>query len=227
MTRAHNFKDETSNIYGRLSVIRWHSTKTSKSGKSHVAQWLCRCDCGNEIVVDGRNLRSGNSTSCGCYNLEQIKQPRTHGKSYEKVYNIYNHMVKRCLDTSNSKYGDYGGRGIKICDRWLEPNGQGFINFYSDMGDKPEGLSLDRIDVNGDYEPRNCRWATSKEQAYNKRRYKSNSSSRTGVAERNGKYVAYIRVDGKQIHLGTFYTFEDAVNKRELAELEYYGYNKE
>lgn len=136
-------------------------------------------------------------------------------------------MVKRCLDTSNNKYYDYGGRGIKICDRWLESNGEGFINFYSDMGDKPEGLSLDRIDVNGNYEPDNCRWATNKEQAYNKRRYKSNRSGRTGVYERHGKYLACIRVDGKQIHLGTFYTFEDAVNKRELAELEYYGSNKE
>lgn len=124
-------------------------------------------------------------------------------------------------------YHDYGGRGIRICDRWSGVDG--YSNFLDDMGERPENKSLDRIDVNGDYEPRNCRWSDYSLQSFNTRKSKNNTSGRTGVSwkKARNKWEAFIGKKGKCIKLGTFNTFEEAVKAREDAELKYFGFNKE
>lgn len=131
--------------------------------------YKCKCDCGNERVVSGKYLRKGLSKSCGCFGAEQRKLASTkHGhsprKGHSKEYTSWCNMKNRCYDVNNKQYCDYGGRGISVCDRWLNS----FENFLSDMG-LSNGLTLDRIDVNGNYEPTNCKWSTSTEQARNKR----------------------------------------------------------
>lgn len=126
----------------------------------------CRCDCGNELVVRCLSLVNHNTSSCGCLHKEGLSAlSRKHGMSKTPTYATYLNMVNRCTDTGNKKYADYGGRGIKVCDRWIES----FENFLSDMGTRPANRTLERINVEGNYELSNCRWATWKEQQNNKR----------------------------------------------------------
>lgn len=144
-----------------------------------------------------------------------------HGMSHTLEYGIWKQMKYRCTVETNPGYPDYGGRGIKVCDRWLES----FQNFYEDMGSKPEGMSLDRIDVNGDYCPENCRWADISTQNFNQGIRVNNKSGRTGVSwdsERN-KWFVRICINGKNVSLGRYSDFEDAVKVREEAEMKYYG----
>ncbi|WDU82287.1 hypothetical protein [Caloramator sp. Dgby_cultured_2] len=151
--------DLTGKVFGRLSVIGYHST--NKRGK---ALWLCKCDCGNETVVIGENLRSGKTTSCGCYNREMsIKANRIHGMTKTRIYECWLDMKKRCNDLNNKEYHNYGERGIRVCEEWEKD----FKNFYdwSINNGYNDNLTIDRIDVNGDYEPSNCRWVTWSQQA--------------------------------------------------------------
>ena len=148
--------------YGRLTVIQEVQPVVQKGIKKRVVR--CSCECGKikDLVI--YNLRSGETKSCGCFNLElKIK----HKKSKTPIYNSWENMKKRCLNPTNHNYKNYGGRGIKICDRWLAS----FTNFYQDMGDRPLGHTLDRIDNDGNYEPSNCKWSSTKEQLKNRRSY--------------------------------------------------------
>lgn len=159
-----NFRGEnlTGRVFGRLTVYRLNPTLKFTS-------WICFCECGNVMSAYASHLRRGNTVSCGCHRNEQTGiRFRTHGKSKNVEYRTWQHMLKRCVPGAGHK--DYGGRGIRVCERWSGKNG--FQNFLVDMGERPKlpgRISIDRIDNDGNYEPGNCRWATQKEQMLNKR----------------------------------------------------------
>jgi hypothetical protein len=129
-------------------------------------RWRCACECGNTKEVNTKELLQGRTNSCGCLAAELSSKRRfVHGLSNSKIHRIWSHILTRCLNSNNKDYPRYGGRGITICERWMN-----FENFLEDMGIPPTDLhSIDRERVNGNYEPGNCRWATAKEQARNRR----------------------------------------------------------
>lgn len=133
------------------------------------ARWNCKCDCGKEFIAYGQDIRRGKTKSCGCLTRKTMgdrsrRFNTRHGMSQTRAFRIWGGMLNRCTNSNDPKYRYYGGRGIKVCERWLK-----FENFLSDMGFPPDDLSLDRIDTDGDYRKENCRWATKQEQAINRR----------------------------------------------------------
>ena len=156
------FIDLTGQTFARWTVIR----RATNAGNS--TRWLCRCRCGTVAVIHSANLRHGVSKSCGCLREEVSKTTlRTHGMKNHPLYVTWESMHKRCNNPNNKDWKYFGGRGIKVCDRWSGRDG--FPSFLADMGDRPPGLSLDRTDNEGNYEPANCRWATWTEQVNNRR----------------------------------------------------------
>ena len=168
--------DKTGNRYGRLIII----------GLSHivngVVHWRVRCDCGNnKIVLDG-NIVAGKTKSCGCFEGNVKK----HGMSDTRIYTTWTQMKSRCSNKNTLGFKYYGGRGVKVCKRWLK-----FENFLEDMGERPKEMSIERIDNKGNYEPSNCKWATIIEQANNTRHnvsleYKSECLNMTQWARKLG-----------------------------------------
>lgn len=146
--------------YGKLTVFAFDRADTSPRGQT-VTYWHCRCDCGAEKSILGSSLHSGNSKSCGCV-WKTNPGSRKHGQSSSYAYNTWRAMKDRCQNPNASAFKTYGGRGITICEAW-----QTFEGFLADMGERPKGLTLDRIDRDGMYEPSNCRWATARQQAGN------------------------------------------------------------
>lgn len=144
--------------FGKLLI---ESEVELRNKNGHIL-YLCLCDCGNKKEILGASIRQGLTKSCGCEHISAIKK---HGMDGTPIYKTWVGMRNRCNNPKNRAYPEYGGRGIKVCDRW----NNSFTDFFLDMGNKPDGHSIDRINVNGNYEPENCRWATSKQQQDNRR----------------------------------------------------------
>lgn len=153
--------DMAGRVFRKLTVIRLHSVRPNSG-----AHWECICACGKAVVAGGKDLRRGLTVSCGCFRSENNSTLRTtHGQSYGSTYKTWLNMVQRCQNESHPRFDCWGGRGIKVCERWHT-----FPNFLEDMGEKPSpDLSIERIDNDGNYEPGNCKWATMAEQSLNKR----------------------------------------------------------
>jgi hypothetical protein len=147
--------------------------------KNNRTYWYCRCSCGQQKAVAGQNLQRGDTKSCGCLALEIRTK---HGLSSHPMKIRWSAMNDRCFKPSNVRWNSYGGRGITVCDRWSRYRPNGLKNFINDMYSTfKEGLELDRIDVNGNYEPSNCRWATSSENAKNRQNKATKQSKFPGV----------------------------------------------
>lgn len=163
MSKYHfNFKDIAGIKFGLLTVVEYVGIMTDKR-----AHWKCRCDCGNESIVNGSKLRSGHTKSCGCIGIKVVVARCTkHGMSDTPEQITWSRMKQRCANPNATNYERYGGRGIYVCDRWLHS----FESFYADMGPKPSPkYTLGRIDNGKGYEPSNCRWETHTQQGRNKR----------------------------------------------------------
>lgn len=162
------YHDLTGKKFGRLNVLCRAQNHVYPSGR-HDVQYQCQCDCGNTVTVLGIHLRSGHTTSCGCYSSKTAKESMTiHGMSGTRLHNIWKNMISRCTNLKHPNYPLYGGRGISVCDEW-RTSFDAFCSWSVNNG-YADNLSLDRIDVNQGYRPENCRWITQKGQCNNTRR---------------------------------------------------------
>lgn len=170
-----NFRDLTGQRFGRLEIVG-----RAPNGPGWTVRWSCRCDCGIEKVIAAGGILSGAVISCGCAKKEiAANLSRTHGQSKTKFYSVWLQMIGRCHRADHPSFKDYGARGISVCERWRGS----FEAFADDMGPRPDGLSIERKDNDGNYEPSNCKWATAAEQSANRRPYPSGRKSRARKTE--------------------------------------------
>lgn len=200
--------------FGRLIVIE------KDHNQNRGTYWKCQCDCGNIKSVRGDHLQGGKTKSCSC-----LRKTRaiTHNMTNTGTYEAWEHIKQRCSNHKDKGFHNYGGRGIKVCNRWLK-----FENFYEDMGNRPEGLTIERKNNELGYYKENCKWATYTEQARNKRIKKNNKTGVTGIHwnKKTQKYCVQIRANNKTMHVGLFTNIEEAINARKQAEQKYWGKEK-
>lgn len=167
MGKNHRLIDLTGQTFANWTVLRRGGTRVIRKERTTatIPLWVCRCSCGTERELIRTVLVRGKSKSCGCLTGKLISDvKRTHGAYGTPTYLCWAGMIQRCTNPSNPAWEYYGGRGINVCPSWLK-----FEQFLADMGERPKGLELDRIDNDGDYEPSNCRWTTRRTQVHNKR----------------------------------------------------------
>lgn len=162
------FVDLTAQKFGSLTVLKRYGT-SSEGGVT----WLCACDCGKETTVKSGNLRSGHTRSCGCFMKHRISETQaTHRQSHRRLYNVWASIKARCFNPNSTFFHHYGGRGISMCDEWVYSY-QAFHDWAMNNGYDPTAFkgqcTIDRVDVNGDYCPENCRWVDMKVQRHNRR----------------------------------------------------------
>ncbi|MCI0767436.1 AP2 domain-containing protein [Bacillus sp. TL12] len=206
------FNDISGKAFGKLTVIE----RADNQGRR--VMWLCKCDCGNEVIVRSSHLTTGATISCGC---ARIKHGHSSAREASSEYSSWHNMITRCTYKKHESFKDYKDRGITVCDRWLS-----FDNFIADMGEKPfPNYSIERIDNDKGYYPENCIWADRKTQQRNQRVRHDNESGIRGVyfETRSGKYKAIIYMGKKRIQLGSFDNIEEAKQARLKAEQEYWN----
>lgn len=166
-----SFIDRSNERFGRLTVVQKREARRGKD-----VMWVCRCDCGNTVDVSAHDLSSGHTKSCGCIRSESSrnrgKANSTHGLTLTPTYRSWKALRYRTMNPKSKDYPRYGGRGIQVCERW-----NSFENFLEDMGHRPPGTSIDRINPDGHYEPENCRWASAHVQTHNRRSSKTTSAN--------------------------------------------------
>jgi hypothetical protein len=202
--------DRTGQLFGRLSVVE-------QVGRNELKKvlWKCRCECGTEVIVVAGSLVTGNTTSCGCVLKETITK---HGGTGKSSYNTWRAMIRRCTKLFDKDYSRYGGKGVTVCAQWLD-----YGNFAKDMGEPVGDETLDRIDVYGNYEPSNCRWAGVKTQNRNTRLRANSKTGFTGVIFKRGKFSAKITVGKKAYHSKICNSLEEAVAARKELERMHWG----
>ena len=219
--------DLTGQKFGRLTALY------TVPNNNHHTRWHCVCECGNTKDVLQQNLCNGHVRSCGCLhaerNVEKISaynssiNRESHNETKTKLYHIWVGMKSRCFGKTSTAYDRYGGRGISICNEWKDS----FLSFkeWALSNGYSEELTIDRIDVNGDYSPDNCRWVSNSIQQFNKRIPKRNTSGHVGVSwnKKDQKWVSYITKDYVMHYLGRFANIEDAIKAREEAEKTFFG----
>lgn len=215
--------DYTGLKQGKLTVISRAEDGETKSGNKTI-RWNCLCECGNTKIIKSRGIKNG-ASSCGC---EAATKRRKHGHTVDSdhspTFTSWHSMMQRCCNENNEAYKSYGAIGITVDERWKD-----FLNFLEDMGERPEGTSLNRIRGSSVYSKDTCEWASYSIQAYDQKIRNTNKSGRTGVCwdKRLGKWEAYISVEKKKISLGFYEDLDNAIEARKEAELKYYGWVKE
>ena len=208
--------DLTGKRYGSLTVEKIAVDEPGKKKK-----WLCKCDCGNEIIVTSSNLVSGRTSSCKICGKKRLSEKnKKHGMTSTKLYGVWNSIKTRCTNTNSKSYKDYGARGIRICEEWKESSN--FFEWALANGYK-NGLEIDRIDVNGNYEPSNCRWVAREQNSNNKRNNKYIEYN--GETKTLAEWSRYFDVNYKNLsrNLIKGYSFDEAVKRIKSGERTHMG----